>query len=107
MKGPGISRFVQTDQTSQAGVSFGWENSPLAVSGWSSPESTIQCQQPNCDRLCASKAFMRRALDGAAERAAVVSQERPVPALAKAGSERVEDAAPGGIFARLRSQAIA
>ena len=48
---------------------------------------------------------MRRALDGAAERAAVVSQERPVPALAKAGSERVEDAALGGIFSQ--SQAIA
>jgi len=51
---------------------------------------------------------MRRALDGAAELPAVVSQERPVPPLAKAGSERVEDAALGAVFfARLRSQAIA
>jgi hypothetical protein len=41
---------------------------------------------------------MRRALDGAAELAAVVSQERPVPALAKAGRERVEDAASGRDF---------
>ena len=39
-------------------------------------------------------------MDGAAELPAVVSQERPVPALAKAGSERVEDAALGGIFCK-------
>ena len=43
---------------------------------------------------------MRRALDGAAEPPAVVSQERSVPTLAKAGSERVENASLGGIFCK-------
>ena len=49
---------------------------------------------------------MRRALDGAAELPAVVCQERPVPALAKVGSERVEDAALGRDCCRIPSQAI-
>jgi hypothetical protein len=74
----------------------------------------VEGQQPNCDRAgnahsnapgvdvrrstkelkfsCSSK-LLRQALEVAAELPAVVSQERHRPALAKAGSERVEDAA--------------
>jgi hypothetical protein len=100
-----LARLICLNKARNSWAFTAGKTARLAVSGWSSAESTIQCQQPNCDRFCASKAFMRRALDGAAELAAVVSQERPVPALAKAGSERVEDAALGGIFSQ--SQAIA
>src|SRR5258708_34220845 len=46
------------------------------------------------------EAFMRRAWMAPRSCPAVVSQERPVPALAKAGSERLEDAALGGIFCK-------
>jgi len=46
---------------------------------------------------CLSK-LLRRALEVAAELPATVSQEWHRPALAKAGSERVEDAAPGAGF---------
>ena len=41
---------------------------------------------------------MRQALEVAAKLPAVVSQDRRLPALAKAGSERVEDAASGRDF---------
>jgi len=54
---------------------------------------------------------MRRALEVPAIAAglpAVVSQDRRLPALAKAGSERVEDAALGARdFCKIRPQAIA
>ena len=46
---------------------------------------------------CLSK-LLRGALEVAAELPATVSQEWHRPALAKAGSERVEDAAPGAGF---------
>jgi hypothetical protein len=80
---------------------------------------TAEGQQPNCDRAgsahsnagaldlrrstpdlkfnCLFK-LKRYALEVAAELPAVVSLERHRLALAKAGSERVEDAAPGAGF---------
>jgi hypothetical protein len=83
---------------------------------------TVEGQQPNYDRApavhsntpdvdvrrstselqfnCVCK-LMRRALEVAAELPATVSRERHRAVLAKAGSERVEDAAPGKGFLQI------
>ena len=87
--------------------------------GCAACQETVEGRQPNCD--CARSAhsntpgidarhstsklksrsltkLMCQRLEVAAEVPAVVSQERHRPALAKAGSERVEDAAPWLVF---------
>ena len=82
-------------------------------------QETVEGRQPNCD--CARSAYsntpgidahhstsklksrsltklMRQRLEVAAKLPAVVSQERRLRVLAKAGSERVEDAALGAVL---------